>query len=418
MEKSILVINSGSSSLKFSLLDAKTHQVIASGLAEELNTDRAKFTIKANDSKETGSLSSPDFVGAMEKLLDELEERGLKKTVEAVGHRVVNGVDQFTHSVLITPEVIKQIDALTPYAPLHNPAAANAMRAALKTMPDVPHVAVFDTAFHNTIPEYAFRYAVPNEWYSKHGVRRYGFHGSSYKYVSNRAAKLLNIPIEDSAFVIAHIGSGASLAAVLNGQSVDTTMGFTPLDGIVMCTRAGSVDPSIIPYMMKKLNKSADEIIHILNYGSGLLGMSELSSDQREVSAAAFNGDHKAEIAMETAAYSIAKQIAAMMTALPRVDALIFTAGAGENASGLRARVVEHLAVFNYQIDPESNQKIRGHAGMDGVISAKGTPTIMAIRTNEELVIAEEVAYVVNHPDATYEKPKPAKTTPSKRNWD
>lgn len=418
MEKSILVINSGSSSLKFSLLDAQTHQVIASGLAEELNTDRAKFTIKANDSKETGSLSSPDFVGAMEKLLDELEERGLKKTVEAVGHRVVNGVDQFTHSVLITPEVIKQIDALTPYAPLHNPAAANAMRAALKTMPDVPHVAVFDTAFHNTIPEYAFRYAVPNEWYSKHGVRRYGFHGSSYKYVSNRAAKLLNIPIEDSAFVIAHIGSGASLAAVLNGQSVDTTMGFTPLDGIVMCTRAGSVDPSIIPYMMKKLNKSADEIIHILNYGSGLLGMSELSSDQREVSAAAFKGDHKAEIAMETAAYSIAKQIAAMMTALPRVDALIFTAGAGENASGLRARVVEHLAVFNYQIDPESNQKIRGHAGMDGVISAKGTPTIMAIRTNEELVIAEEVAYVVNHPDATYEKPKPAKTTPSKRNWD
>ena len=217
----------------------------------------------------------------------------------------------------------------------------------MKVMPELPQVAVFDTAFHSTMPEYAFRYAVPDDWYQDYGVRRYGFHGTSYKYVSNRAAQLLNIPIEDSAFVIAHIGSGASLAAVLNGQSVDTTMGFTPLDGIVMCTRAGSVDPAIIPYMMDRLGESAEEIVDDLNHRSGLLGMSGFSSDQREVSAAATKGDEKSAIAMETLAYSIAKNIAAMMVALPRVDALIFTAGAGENASGLRAGIVEHLKVFN-----------------------------------------------------------------------
>ena len=396
MDNTILVINSGSSSLKFSLLDAKTHQVVASGIAEELNTDKARFTIKAHGSKETDKLDDITHLGAVQRLFDELEERGLKKTVEAVGHRVVNGVDKFTHPVELTPKVVDEIEALKPYAPLHNPAAAAAMRATMKVMPDLPQVAVFDTAFHSTMPEYAYRYAVPDEWYKKYGVRRYGFHGTSYKYVSNRAAELLNIPIEDSAFVIAHLGSGASLAAVLNGESVDTTMGFTPLDGIVMGTRAGAVDPAIIPYMMKKLDKSAEEIVDILNHGSGLLGMSGVSGDQRNVSVAAMEGNEKSEMAMETSAYSAAKSIASMMVALPRVDALIFTAGAGENACGLRARIAEHLAVFGYKMDLDQNRKIRGRNGVDGVISEKGTPTMMMIRTNEELVIAEETEAVVN----------------------
>ena len=396
MDNTILVINSGSSSLKFSLLDAKTHQVVASGIAEELNTDKARFTIKAHGSKETDKLDDITHLGAVQRLFDELEERGLKKTVEAVGHRVVNGVDKFTHPVKLTPKVVDEIEALKPYAPLHNPAAAAAMRATMKVMPDLPQVAVFDTAFHSTMPEYAYRYAVPDEWYKKYGVRRYGFHGTSYKYVSNRAAELLNIPIEDSAFVIAHLGSGASLAAVLNGESVDTTMGFTPLDGIVMGTRAGAVDPAIIPYMMKKLDKSAEEIVDILNHGSGLLGMSGVSGDQRNVSVAAMEGNEKSEMAMETSAYSAAKSIASMMVALPRVDALIFTAGAGENACGLRARIAEHLAVFGYKMDLDQNRKIRGRNGVDGVISEKGTPTMMMIRTNEELVIAEETEAVVN----------------------
>ena len=396
MDNTILVINSGSSSLKFSLLDAKTHQVVASGIAEELNTDKARFTIKAHGSKETDKLDDITHLGAVQRLFDELEERGLKKTVEAVGHRVVNGVDKFTHPVKLTPKVVDEIEALKPYAPLHNPAAAAAMRATMKVMPDLPQVAVFDTAFHSTMPEYAYRYAVPDEWYKEYGVRRYGFHGTSYKYVSNRAAELLNIPIEDSAFVIAHLGSGASLAAVLNGESVDTTMGFTPLDGIVMGTRAGAVDPAIIPYMMKKLDKSAEEIVDILNHGSGLLGMSGVSGDQRNVSVAAMEGNEKSEMAMETSAYSAAKSIASMMVALPRVDALIFTAGAGENACGLRARIAEHLAVFGYKMDLDQNRKIRGRNGVDGVISEKGTPTMMMIRTNEELVIAEETEAVVN----------------------
>lgn len=396
MDNTILVINSGSSSLKFSLLDAKTHQVVASGIAEELNTDKARFTIKAHGSKETDKLDDITHLGAVQRLFDELEERGLKKTVEAVGHRVVNGVDKFTHPVKLTPKIVDEIEALKPYAPLHNPAAAAAMRATMKVMPDLPQVAVFDTAFHSTMPEYAYRYAVPDEWYEKYGVRRYGFHGTSYKYVSNRAAELLNIPIEDSAFVIAHLGSGASLAAVLNGESVDTTMGFTPLDGIVMGTRAGAVDPAIIPYMMKKLDKSADEIVDILNHGSGLLGMSGVSGDQRNVSVAAMEGNEKSEMAMETSAYSAAKNIASMMVALPRIDALIFTAGAGENACGLRARIAEHLAVFGYKMDLDQNRKIRGRNGVDGVISEKGTPTMMMIRTNEELVIAEETEAVVN----------------------
>lgn len=396
MDSTILVINSGSSSLKFSLLDAKTHQVVASGIAEELNTDKARITIKAHGSKETDKLDDHSHLGAVQRLFDELEERGLKKTVEAVGHRVVNGIDKFTEPVKLTPQIVDEIEALKPYAPLHNPAAAAAMRAAMKVMPDLPQVAVFDTAFHSTMPEYAFRYAVPDDWYTKYGVRRYGFHGTSYKYVSNRAAELLNIPIENSAFVIAHLGSGASLAAVLNGESVDTTMGFTPLDGIVMGTRAGAVDPAIIPYMMKKLNKSADEIVHMLNHESGLLGMSGVSGDQRNVSIAAMEGSTKSEMAMETSAYSTAKNIAAMMVALPRVDAVIFTAGAGENACGLRARIAEHLAVFGYKMDLEQNRKIRGRNGVDGVISEKGTPTMMMIRTNEELVIAEETEAVIN----------------------
>ena len=396
MDSTILVINSGSSSLKFSLLDAKTHQVVASGIAEELNTDRGRFTIKAHGAKETDKLDDPSHMGAVQRLFDELDERGLKKTVIAVGHRVVNGIDKFTEPVKLTPKIVDEIEALKPYAPLHNPAAAAAMRAAMKVMPDLPQVAVFDTAFHSTMPEYAFRYAVPDSWYTDYGVRRYGFHGTSYKYVSNRAAQLLNIPIEDSAFVIAHLGSGASLAAVLNGKSVDTTMGFTPLDGIVMGTRAGAVDPAIIPYMMKRLDKSADEIVGILNHQSGLLGMSGVSGDQRNVSEAAMEGDRKSEMAMETAAYSTAKNIAGMMVALPRVDAVIFTAGAGENACGLRARIAEHLAVFGYKMDLDQNRKIRGRNNLDGVISEKGTPVMMAIRTNEELVIAEETEAIIN----------------------
>lgn len=397
MKPTILVINSGSSSVKFSLLDAKTYHVIASGIAEELNTDRAQFVIRANGAKEYDKLDDPTFNGAVQRIFDELEERGQRQTIKAIGHRVVNGIDKFTEPTLLTPTVVNEIEALKPYAPLHNPAAAAAMRATMRLMPDVPQVAVFDTAFHATMPEYAFRYSVPDDWYRKYGVRRYGFHGTSYKYVSHRASELLNIPLEKSDYIIAHLGSGASLAAIHHGKSIDTTMGFTPLDGITMCTRSGSIDPSIIPYMMNQLDETADQIVDALNHQSGLLGLSGgYSSDQRVVSQSAVDGREQSEIAMQTAAYSIAKNIGAMMVALPKVDALVFTAGAGENAARLRARIVKHLSIFGYQIDKEQNNRIRGKDGLDGVISEKGTPIIMTIRTNEELMIAEEVEKVIN----------------------
>lgn len=396
MNKTILVINSGSTSLKFQLLDEKSYKVVASGLAEELGTDRARFTIKANDAKETDGLDNGnDHVAAVQRLFDELEERGLKKTVKAIGHRVVNGTNIFTEPVLLEDQIIDEIEALKPFAPLHNPAAVAGMRAVQKVMPSLPQVAVFDTAFHQTMPEHAYRYAVPDSWYKKYGVRRYGFHGISYKYVSHRAAELLNMPIEDSNFVIAHIGGGASVAAVHNGKSVDTSMGFTPLQGIIMATRSGDIDSAVVPYMMNRLGKTADEIISELNHNSGLLGLSGLSSDQRAVETAAAEGNHNAKVAMETMAYSIAKYIASMMCALPRVDAIIFTAGAGENGAALRRHITNHLAVFGYKLDAEQNNRVLGRAGLDGVISEKGTPRVMSIRTNEELMIAEETETVI-----------------------
>lgn len=396
MKETILVINSGSSSLKFQLLDHTSYKVIAKGIAEDLNGINPTFTIEANDAKEEGKLDGSSHIDAVKKLFDELEERGLKKTVQAIGHRVVNGTNVFTEPVLLDDKIIGEIEALKPFAPLHNPAAAAGMRAVAEVMPSLPQVAVFDTAFHQTLPEKAFRYAVPESWYEKYGVRRYGFHGISYKYISHRAAELLNIPITDSNFVIAHIGGGASVAAVKNGASVDTSMGFTPLEGLVMGTRAGDIDTAIVPYMMQKLSKSAEEILDELNHNSGLLALSGLSQDQRDVEQATIKGDKKARMAMQTMAYSIAKHIAGVMIALPKVDALIFTAGAGENGSILRQFIVDNLQVFGYKLDKEQNNRIVGRAGMDGTISAKGTPRIMSIRTNEELMIAEETENVIS----------------------
>lgn len=410
MDKTILIINSGSSSLKFQLLDAASYKEIASGKAEHLNSGRATFTIEANDSKEKDQLDGKGtHVDAIQRLFDELEERGLKKTVKAVGHRVVNGTNVFTEPVLLEDQIIDEIEALKPFAPLHNPAAVAGMRAIQKVMPSLPQVAVFDTSFHQTMPEQAYRYAVPDSWYEKYGVRRYGFHGISYKYVSHRAAELLNIPLEKSDFVIAHIGGGASVAAVHNGKSVDTSMGFTPLQGLVMGTRSGDIDPAVVSYMADKQNKTADEILDELNHQSGVYGLSGgLTSDQRELEEGAEQGHKGAKLAMKVMAYSIAKYIAGMMIALPKVDAIVFTAGIGENSSALRKQICDHLTVFGYGIDEERNREIVGRNGVDGVISVKDTPKIMMVRTNEELMIAEETENVIR--DINAAKRRMAKT--------
>lgn len=410
MDKTILIINSGSSSLKFQLLEAASYKEIASGKAEHLNSGRATFTIEANDSKEKDQLDGKGtHVDAIQRLFDELEERGLKKTVKAVGHRVVNGTNVFTEPVLLEDQIIDEIEALKPFAPLHNPAAVAGMRAIQKVMPSLPQVAVFDTSFHQTMPEQAYRYAVPDSWYEKYGVRRYGFHGISYKYVSHRAAELLNIPLEKSDFVIAHIGGGASVAAVHNGKSVDTSMGFTPLQGLVMGTRSGDIDPAVVSYMANKQNKTADEILDELNHQSGVYGLSGgLTSDQRELEEGAEQGHKGAKLAMKVMAYSIAKYIAGMMIALPKVDAIVFTAGIGENSSALRKQICDHLTVFGYDIDEERNREIVGRNGVDGVISVKDTPKIMMVRTNEELMIAEETENVIR--DINAAKRRMAKT--------
>jgi len=371
--------------------------VLISGMAEELGTSRACFIVKLDGEKQQIPTPNDDHTDAVRRVFDELETRGLKESVQAIGHRVVHGAEQFTGSVIITEDVIKAVEAATPYAPLHNPPNIIGIRAAQKVMPDLPQVAVFDTAFHQTLPDYAYRYGVPNAWYSEHGVRRYGFHGTSYRFVAQAAAKKLGLELEDSAFVIAHLGSGASVAAVLNGQSADTSMGFTPLEGLVMATRSGDVDPAVVPFMMKTLDKSADEILDILNKESGLLGLAEFSSDTRDLEVAMTAGDTRAKLALEVFAFRVAKYLAAMMVSLPRVDAIIFTAGIGENMAITRQLIMQHLTVFGYRLDPKLNAKMIGREGIEGVISAADTPTVLTIKTNEELMIALDTAKLVQN---------------------
>lgn len=386
MHKTILVINSGSSSIKFSLLDRENHEVIISGLAEELSGSTARVNFKQNGKKDEESLNGGDHEVAMVRILDELDKRGLRDSIVAVGHRVVHGGEKFKHSQLIDDEVLAGIEEAIPYAPLHNPAHVIGINATRKLMPDLPEVAVFDTAFHQTMPDYAYRYAVPTEWYENYGIRRYGAHGTSHRYVAQEAAKLLEIPLNESAFVVAHLGNGASLTAVLNGKSVDTTMGFTPLEGISMGTRSGDIDAAVLPYMMDKLDVDAKAIVNILNKKSGHLGVSGFSSDMRELEEAADKGDKKAKLAIDIFAFRAAKYIGALMTSLPRVDAIVFTAGVGENSSTLRQLIVDRLKVFGYELDEDANQDmVRGQAG---IISGSASPVIMVINTNEELMIA------------------------------
>ena len=386
MHKTILVINSGSSSIKFSLLDRENHEVVISGLAEELGGPSARVNFKQDGKKDEESLNGGDHEVAMARIMDELDKRGLRDSIVAVGHRIVHGGEKFKHSQLIDDEVLAGIEEAIPYAPLHNPAHVVGIKATRKLMPELPEVAVFDTAFHQTMPDYAYRYAVPTEWYENYGVRRYGAHGTSHRYVAQEAAKLLEIPLEDSAFVIAHLGNGASLTAVLNGESVDTTMGFTPLEGISMGTRSGDIDPAVLPYMMDKLDVDAKEIVNILNKKSGHLGVSGLSSDMRELEEAADKGDEKAKLAIDIFAFRAAKFIGALMTSLPRVDAIVFTAGVGENSSTMRQLIVDRLKVFGYELDEDANQDmVRGQAG---IISDPASPVVMVINTNEELMIA------------------------------
>ncbi|CAN5665321.1 acetate kinase [soil metagenome] len=393
MQNRVLVINSGSSSIKFSLIAVDDKNVVASGLAEKLGMADASIHTNFKGEKHTSSLPESTHDAAMQVIFHFLRHNNLLQDVTAVGHRVVHGGEFFKSSTLINEAVLTAIEKCVPFAPLHNPANLAGIKAAISAMPSLPQVAVFDTAFHQTLPQHAYRYALPTSLYTDYGVRRYGFHGTSHRYVSIEAARFLNIPIENSGFITAHLGNGASAAAILNGKSVDTTMGFTPLEGLVMGTRSGDIDPGLHAYVAGALMINVVEVENLLNKQSGLLGLSGLSGDVRELQEAADNGHEGAILALEVFVFRLAKSIAALSVSLPKVDALVFTGGIGENAWKIRAKTLDRLAVLGYKTDVEANkQTVRGKQGL---ITVPGSKKAIVINTNEELMIALDTVEVL-----------------------
>jgi len=395
----ILVINCGSSSLKFQLIDSESEKVIAKGLCERIGIDGSSITYSpAGGEKITTQSPMPDHTAAIKLVLDALTdpETGVVKSLSeigAVGHRVVHGGEKFASSVIINDEVIKAIEECNELAPLHNPANLIGIAACKELMPETPMVGVFDTAFHQTMPEEAYMYGLPYEYYQKYKVRRYGFHGTSHSYVSKRAAEVLGVKYEDLKVIVCHLGNGASVSAVKNGRCVDTSMGLTPLEGLIMGTRSGDIDPAIIEFICHKEGKTVDEVMNVLNKKSGVLGLSEnLSSDFRDLEAAYRKGEENAIRTIKAFCYRVAKYIGAYTAAMNGVDAVCFTAGVGENSPFVRSIVCEYLGYLGIALDEEQNAK----RGEDLIISTADSKTkVLAIPTNEELAIARETVALV-----------------------
>ena len=391
----ILVINAGSSSLKYQLLNPETQQVLAKGLCERIGID-GKFTYKPEGKQavKEADVAMPTHNEAIKAVLDALVDPangviGSMKEIDAVGHRVVHGGEKFARSVLITEEVMAAIEECNPLAPLHNPANIIGIKACQALMPGTPMVAVFDTAFHQTMPAAAYMYALPYEYYEKDKVRRYGFHGTSHKYVAQRAAAMLGKPIEELKLISCHLGNGSSIAAVDGGKSVDTSMGFTPLAGLPMGTRCGDIDAGILQYLMNKYGMDIDQMLNVLNKKSGVEGLSLVGSDFRDLEKAAENGDQKAELARKKFSYEVRKYVGAYAAAMGGVDAVIFTAGVGENDHGIRELVCEGLGYMGLELDKAANN-VRGK---ETVISAPSSKVkVLLIPTNEELMIAIDTA--------------------------
>ncbi len=389
----ILVLNCGSSSVKFSVIDPKSEESFLSGLAEKLGLADAYITFKYDGKKDTITLKTNDHVGALESIIDKLKELGLFDKVAAIGHRVVHGAELFTDSAEITPDMLKKIEECYSLAPLHNPANVQGIQAAQKAFPNLKNVAVFDTSFHQTMPERAYTYAVPMKLYREHKVRRYGFHGTSYRFVTAEAAKMLNRDVNDFALIVAHLGNGASIASILNGKSMDTSMGLTPIEGLVMGTRCGDVDAGLFSLMAQQCNMDVKAIDTMLNKQSGLLGISEVSNDCREVEEAAAAGNKNAQLALDVFAYRLAKYIASYVVPLGRLDALVFTGGIGENSASMRKAVIKQLGFLGLELDDKANEECcRGKAG---VITSSTKPLAMVINTNEELMIAQDTAQII-----------------------
>lgn len=394
----VLVINCGSSSLKYQLINSDSEEVLAKGLCERIGIDGRLVYQKEGLDKEITEAPMPTHKEAIQMVLDALvnPKTGAVKSlaeIDAVGHRVVHGGEKFSDSVVITEEVIAQVEECNDLAPLHNPANIIGIRACQALMLNVPMVGVFDTAFHQTMPEKAYLYGLPYEYYEKYKVRRYGFHGTSHSFVSKEAASYLGMDLNNSKIIVAHLGNGASVSAVLNGKCVDTSMGLTPLEGLVMGTRSGDIDPSIMEFIAKKENLDIDGVMNVLNKKSGVAGMSGVSSDFRDLEAAYNEGNERAIAAVEVFSYRVAKYIGAYAAAMNGVDAIAFTAGIGENTSFVREKIMAYLGYLGIKIDHVTNDKTRGVEAL--ISTADSSVKVCVIPTNEELAICRETVKLV-----------------------
>lgn len=399
----ILVINCGSSSLKFALYSTHPEtSLLAEGLAESLNQTEGKLTVKHSGEKETLLLNLSSELGnshalALQAAIEKLARHfPIKEELKAIGHRVVHGGNIFSESVVISEQVLEQIKACIPLAPLHNPANIVGIESLQVLYPNLPQVAVFDTAFHQTMPAKAYTYALPYKLYSEHNVRRYGFHGTSHRYIAKRASETINKSLPELNIITAHLGNGASVAAIKNGKSADTSMGMTPLEGLVMGTRSGDIDPGIFDFLISQ-NYSPEEISELLNKQSGLLGISELSNDMRTICEKADEGHTQCKLALEVFCFRAAKHLAGMMTSLEQIDALVFTGGIGENSAVVRQNIVKHLSIFGFTINhAANNQPSSRNECYNGLsIHEDQSIPVLVIPTDEEAMIVEDTLSLI-----------------------
>jgi acetate kinase len=383
--RNILVINCGSSSIKFALVNEAQPHFALSGLAERLGSSEAQLHWQADGTRHSRSIAAADHSHALAELLP-LVQQAAGGALHGIGHRVVHGGEHFTRACRIDEQVLTAIRQTAPLAPLHNPANLLGIEAALALFAELPQVVVFDTAFHQSLPEHAYRYALPEALYREHGVRRYGFHGTSHRYVSHQAAQMLGLPAATGCWLSAHLGNGCSTCAIVDGQSRDTSMGLTPLEGLVMGTRSGDVDPNLHGHLARTLGWSLERVDRLLNHESGLLGLSGLSNDMRSLEQARAEGHAGASLAIEVFCYRLAKSLAAMSCALPRLDGLIFTGGIGENSALVRARTLAHLGLLGLSLDVQANASCVG--GRGGQIQQAGGTPVLVVPTNEERQIA------------------------------
>jgi acetate kinase len=390
----IMAINAGSSSLKFQLFEMPSEQVITKGLVERIGLKNSTFTLSVEGKKVSETLHIPNHEVAVGLLLEKLIHHriiGSFEEIDGVGHRVVHGGEVFSDSVLITEDVIEEIEKLSDLAPLHNPANSTGIKAFRQILSEVPAVAVFDTAFHQTMSAGSYMYSLPFEYYEKYGIRKYGFHGTSHKYVSQRAAEMIGRPIEQLRLISCHLGNGASITAIKGGKSIDTSMGFTPLAGVTMGTRSGNIDPALIPYIMEKTGKTADEVLDVLNKKSGILALSGFSSDLRDIQVEADKGNERAELALEVFADRIHKYIGSYTAKMGGVDGIIFTAGIGENSQTIRGRILDGLEFMGVYWDEDLNRTM----GVEAFINAPYSPVkVMVIPTNEEIMIVRDTVKI------------------------